>query len=181
MYLERQMMDDFDIRASIRDDLHEIEEIYRNAFPDEDLLPLIRDLQAYPNEVISLVGTAGSLLIAHVAFTKGSIDECRRNVALLGPLAVTPAWQQKGAGSLFVRYGLQRLQQHAINRVFVLGDPAYYSRFGFAREVNIAPPFPLPSQWRDAWQSLRLGDADEPAGGTLCLPDPWLRKDLWSP
>lgn len=55
-------------------------------------------------------------------------------------------------------------------RVYVLGDPAYYSRFGFEPDVNVRPPYPLPGEWRGAWQSLSLCDDAPPLHGTLSLP-----------
>jgi hypothetical protein len=43
-----------------------------------------------------------------------------------------------------------------VGKVLVLGDPAYYGRFGFAKETAIQPPYPLPEAWDGAWQSLVL-------------------------
>lgn len=175
------MIDDFEVRASTPGDLDAIEAIYPDAFPNEDLVPLVRDLLTGQNDVLSLVGTVGSSLIAHVIFTKCSVRGSPLEVALLGPVAVAPAWQKRGAGSRIIRSGLQRLQHDGMRRVFVLGDPAYYGRFGFSPEANVAPPYTLPSEWGDAWQSIRLGAGDDPASGTICLPKPWMREDLWAP
>lgn len=181
MHHTRQMNDGFEIRASTPVDLHAIETIYPDAFPNEDLLPLTRDLLRHQNEVLSLVGTVGPSLIGHVIFTKCSVDRRRSNVALLGPLAVASACQRKGVGSLMVRKGLQRLQHDGISQVLVLGDPAYYGRFGFLPETRIAPPYTLPAEWDTAWQSIRLGDVDAFADGRVRLPKPWLHKELWAP
>ena len=52
-----------------------------------------------------------------------------------------------------------------MTHVYVLGDPAYYGRSGFIPEPAIAPPYALPEEWRDAWQSLSLGDAPQPPTG----------------
>ena len=83
-------------------------------------------------------------------------------------------------GSALVREGLRRLQSEGIGMVYVLGDPAYYARFGFLPERSVETPYPLPSEWADAWQSLRLMDAIGPAGGKLSLPRLWLDPALWS-
>ena len=86
-----------------------------------------------------------------------------------------------GVGSRVVRSGLAHLRQSNVGHVFVLGDPNYYQRFGFLPEVGVTPPYPLPAEWRDAWQSIKLGDQDVPADGMLHLPQPWLRRELWAP
>ena len=171
----------FDIRLSTPGDVEAIERLYGDAFPNEDLLPLVRDLLTCQHRVLSLVGTAHSSMIAHVAFTNCHIDECGLDVALLAPLAVAPAWQRKGIGSLMVREGLRRMENDGIRQVFVLGDPVYYGRFGFSPETRITPPYSLPAEWLSAWQSTRLGDAEALSAGTLRTPAPWRRKELWSP
>jgi len=51
--------------------------------------------------------------------------------AVLAPLAVRPEFQAKGVGSVLVRHGLKRLKSDGYDLVVVLGDPDYYSRFGF--------------------------------------------------
>ena len=44
-----------------------------------------------------------------------------------------PPYQGQGIGSRLIREGLQRCRDARYDAVVVLGDPAYYSRFGFAR------------------------------------------------
>jgi putative acetyltransferase len=62
----------------------------------------------------------------------------------------------------------------------VLGDPAYYARFGFRPERGVAPPFPIPEAWAEAWQGLALApDAPAPQG-RLTVPAPWADPALWA-
>lgn len=68
-----------------------------------------------------------------------------------------------------------------MSHVFVLGDPAYYGRFGFAPERGVAPPYPMPEEWADAWQSVGLDGTDSPRRGTLNVPSVWRRESLWGP
>ena len=79
----------FTIRESSMADRAAIETIYPEAFPEEDLLPVVRDLLRQPSGVLSLVAETDGGIIGHVIFTRCSIDEAN-NAALLGPLAVTP-------------------------------------------------------------------------------------------
>jgi putative acetyltransferase len=79
-----------------------------------------------------------------------------------------------------VRAGLERMRGAGVARALVLGDPAYYGRFGFAPDRAIAPPYELPAAWQDAWQSLALDDDAPPLAGTLTVPPPWRHPALWS-
>lgn len=175
------MIESLSVRASTSGDLDAIEALYLDAFPEEDLLPLVRDLMTLHHGVLSTVGSVDSTVIAHVIFTNGSVDQSGSIAALLGPLAVASRWQLKGVGSHLIGDGLQRVQHKGIGHVLVLGDPRYYRRFGFSPEVHVAPPYPLAAEWRGAWQGLKVGDGDKLSGGTLQLPQPWQRKDLWMP
>jgi len=116
-----------------------------------------------------------------VIFTRCGVDADAGSAALLGPLAVAPACQRRGIGSALVRAGLRRLEEKGVTRVCVLGDPAYYGRFGFRAESMIEPPFPLPDEWQSAWQSISLGETEEPCRGVLSVPAQWRNPALWAP
>jgi putative acetyltransferase len=174
--MEREL----EIRESVAQDRVAIEALYPRAFADEDLLPLVGNLLADPGVTVSLVAILGSAVVGNIIFTKCSVDGCDTRAALLAPLAVDPTCQGKGIGSALVQAGLRRLQEDGISMVFVLGDPAYYSRFGFRSEPTVGTPYPLPTDWADAWQSLRLGDTVELVRGKLSVPEIWLDPALWS-
>jgi putative acetyltransferase len=73
----------------------------------------------------------------------------------LGPVAVTPGRQRHGLGTAVVRDALRRATEARERLVLVLGDPAYYRRFGFVA----AAPYGITSEWSsmgDAWQVLSL-------------------------
>lgn len=169
------------IRESKPDDQRALEALYPDAFPDEDLVPLVRQLLQEPSGVLSLVAINDASIIGHAAFTRCHLAENSDKQALLGPLAVASNNQGKGVGSQLVRNGLQRLETSRFTKVYVLGDPNYYSRFGFKREVMASPPYPLPTEWREAWQSLYLQKQQPLYRGELCLPTPWLNPALWAP
>ncbi len=175
------MVETTEIRESLSHDVAAIEKLYPDAFPDEDLLPLVRALLGEESGVLSLVAIAGGGLVGHVAFTTCGISGRDERVALLGPLAVAPDRQRQGIGGALLRAGLRRLAEAGAARVYVLGDPAYYGRFGFEPDENVAPPYPLPEAWRGAWQSLGLRGDGRPPSGSLAVPPPWRRPALWAP
>lgn len=179
--IDEDVLKKIEIRQSLPRDIASIEKLYADAFPDEELLPLVKDLLQETPIVLSLVGISGRSLVAHVIFTPCSIDDCTEKVALLAPLAVATTWQRQGIGSAIVRAGLQRLENDGVAQVYVLGDPRYYGRLGFLPEDGVSPPYPMPKEMRGAWQSINLGTAATHHRGKLSVPQPWLQPSLWAP
>lgn len=169
------------IRYSTSSDTSSIENLYRDAFPDEELLPLVRDLLRETTGVLSLVAEEDGAVFGHAAFTICTITQEPAPAALLGPLAVAPAVQKKGLGSRLVREGLAQLADRGVGTVFVLGDPNYYAKFGFVADTQVVPPYPLVAEYRSGWQSLALGARQRPCAGQLIVPAVWQRPSLWSP
>jgi len=174
-------MPDIAIRESCADDVGFLDRLYPAAFPDEKLLPLVHALLAGEPEPLSLLAFTGGKPAGHVLFTLCGITRTPARAALLGPLAVAPDRQRQSIGSALIRDGLERLAQAGVKYVCVLGDPAYYGRHGFEPEPAIAPPYPLPEDWRAAWQSLSLNSAPKPPTETLIVPVVWMQPALWRP
>lgn len=164
-----------DIFKADQSTLPALTDLYTAAFPDEDLLPLLRQMIGQP-EVISLVAGALDNPLGHVCFTHGTVNG--HHAALLGPLAVAPAHQKTGIGTALVQAGIEAALSSGAVQVLVLGDPDYYGRFGFQPEDAVTPPYALPAGWAAAWQSLSL-DEELPAG-RLELPEYWMTPALWS-
>jgi putative acetyltransferase len=66
----------------------------------------------------------------------------------LAPVAVEPEFQRQGIGVALIRWGLDECRRLGHAMVVVLGEPAYYGRFGFtsASRFGIDCPFPVPSE-----------------------------------
>jgi len=172
---------EMDIRESGPGDRGAIEALYPEVFPQEDLLPLVRALLNEGATVLSLVALIDEAPVGHGIFTRCRIEGGDAPVALLGPVAVLPEMQKRGIGSALIRDGLTRLKTEGAAQVYVLGNPAYYGRFGFAPERHVVPPYALPERWRDAWQSVRLSGTHSRVGGRLTVPRPWRDPALWGP
>lgn len=168
------------LRPSRSTDLTRIEALYRAAFPQEDLVPLVRRLLAEAPDVLSLLFEIEDEIVGHVAFTPCRVADHKEKVALLGPLAVHPAHQKTGLGRRLVEDGFSRLAEAGFAMVLVLGDPGYYGRFGFAEEKQIMTPCPIPDAWRAAWQSVALESAQMSLQGALEVPPMWREPTLWS-
>ena len=122
------LSDNPDIRDSTPDDLNGIESLYPRAFPDEDLLPLVRALIDDGSIATSLVAATDEQIVGHGIFTRCGVNGTSMHASLLGPLAVVPERHGQGIGSEIVRAGLQRLERSGTSLVCVLGDPAFYQR-----------------------------------------------------
>ncbi len=57
-----------------------------------------------------------------------------RTALLLGPLAVHPDQRQQGIGGALMRHALRIAAKRGHAAVLLVGDPAYYGRFGFTAE-----------------------------------------------
>jgi len=53
---------------------------------------------------------------------------------LLGPLAVDPTEQRRGIGAALMRRAIEVARSHGHAAVLLVGDAAYYSRFGFSAD-----------------------------------------------
>ena len=175
------MSEKLEVRESVSGDSGAIDSLYPEAFPDENLLPLVRDLLQDVVVTTSFVGVINSQIVGHAIFTRCGVAGSSVNAALLGPLAVAPERQRQGVGSAIVRAGLRRLEDMDVSLVCVLGDPAYYKRFGFLPESLVEPPFRLPAEWDGAWQSQIVGDKSASCSGKLSVPRQWLEPALWAP
>jgi putative acetyltransferase len=122
----------------------------------------------------SLVAVAGGDVVGHVLFSRVGLEVEGRDVqaAALAPLAVLPSRRRIGVGSRLVREGLARLEAHGYRAVIVVGDPAYYARFGFSRALAapLGSPYAGPHQ-----QALALvpGTLDAARTGRVIYPAPF--------
>lgn len=120
---------------------------------------IVAALRAAGVLAVSLVAEHDGDVLGHVAVSPVSIADGTRGWYGLGPVAVLPAVQRLGIGQRLVEAALRRLGHcHAAGCV-VLGDPAYYRRFGFAP----APGLVLPGFPASHFQALAFG-ARMPAG-----------------
>ncbi len=171
----------FEIRDSTPEDVVALADVYADAFPHEELVPLVVALLEMKEDVVSLVACIDRALVGHILMTMCGIEGRSERVALLAPLGVVSAWQKRGVGSALVAEGLRRVKASGATQVHVLGDPAYYGRFGFRADAGVAAPYPLPPEWYPAWQSLSLRDGAPALTGKLLVPGPWRQPALWSP
>lgn len=95
------------------------------------------------------------------------IGEARAPTLLLGPIAVHPTRQGEGVGALLIAETLERARASGWRRVLLIGDLAFYRRFGFTRECAEGIGFPPPTN-PDRLLAQALGEAAfEGVGGQV--------------
>jgi putative acetyltransferase len=116
------------IRAETASDRDAIRALHICAFPTADEADLVERLREEGDVVFSLLSEVGDCLTGHVLFSR-----MRAPFRALGlaPVAVFPEWRGMGMASKLIRTGLAAAADAGWEGVFVLGEPAYYGRFGF--------------------------------------------------
>ncbi len=96
-----------------------------------------------PAERLSLVARDGDRLVGTVRLWHVTAGR-DRPVLLLGPLAVDGACRGSGVGAALMRLALARAAERGHGAVLLVGDPAYYERFGFAAAAATGLSMPGP-------------------------------------
>ncbi|OUL23231.1 N-acetyltransferase [Nostoc sp. 106C] len=140
------------IRSETIADYLAIAEVNVLAFGQENeakLVEEIRNSNRYIPE-LSLVAEVEGLVVSHILFSYiDLIGEETLQVLGLAPMAVHPRFQRQGIGSALVKASLEIADTRGEAIVIVLGNPPFYSRFGFEPSVNyeIESPFPVPEEF----------------------------------
>ncbi|MCP1402433.1 GNAT family N-acetyltransferase [Achromobacter insolitus] len=89
---------------------------------------------------LSLVAQLDGRIAGHVAFSPVAIGDGSPGWYGLGPVAVLPELQGRGIGAALIDDGIARLKALGAAGCVVMGDPAYYQRFGFAQTPALTYP-----------------------------------------
>jgi len=160
------MSDALSIRPERPDDAASVRALLDAAFGGDDESKLVERLRREGDLVLSLVAENRQGAVGYAGFPRLVLRLDERNVPVAGlaPVGVLPALQRKGIGGALIRDGLARLKDRAERLVFVLGDPAYYRRFGFAVMDGFVSPYVGPH-----FQTLTLAP-DAPRAGEVSYP-----------
>lgn len=158
------------IRRETPADHRSVDDVHTAAFPapspgDPPVeVVLHRQLRGHPDFVpaLSLVAQdATGGIVGHVVASRARVDG--QPVAVgVGPLGVLPRCQRAGVGSALMHALLAAADALGVAVVGLLGDPAFYDRFGFApaAEAGITAP---EESWGEAFQ-VRVLRTPAPTG-----------------
>lgn len=107
---------------------------------------------------LSIVAERDGEIAGHVCCSPGRIGADGKSAVGLGPLGVLPAYHASGIGSALVHAVLGAADALGYGAVVLLGDPRYYSRFGFvlAETLGITPV----AEWAPHFQVRTLAAYD---------------------
>lgn len=135
---------------------------------------IVDALRAADALCLSLVAVEGGEVVGHVAFSPISID----GVAAagwfgVGPLSVRPDRQKRGIGTALMHAGLDRLRAADADGCVLVGDPAYYPRFGFEMARSLTYPG-IPAEY---FQVLNLTSAAPAPTGVVAFHPAFAARD----
>lgn len=130
------------VRPETTDDIASVRAVVTVAFGHDDEADLVDRLRIDGDAPIALVAEADGAIVGHILFSPIIFSDGAR-AAALAPIAVLPSLQSQGIGSALIEHGVEACRTAGFDAVIVLGDPAYYSRFGFSADVtrNLDAPF----------------------------------------
>lgn len=153
-----------EIRSETLADVQQIEAVTAAAFLNAPYTShteqyIVNALRRAGRLAVSLVAEAGGTLIGHVAVSPVSISDGASGWFGLGPISVLPQHQGRGVGSRLMREALRILRERSAAGCVVLGESAYYDKFGFRTDSNLI----LPGYPPEYFQAISF-DASEPRG-----------------
>lgn len=97
------------------------------------------------------------------------VDVGRARALLLGPIAVHPTRQGEGLGGALIAHTVDMARDLGWQRMLLVGDAPYYSRFGFERLAGVTMPPPtnpdrvlglalVPGAWADVRGNVTRAD-----------------------
>lgn len=147
-----------EIRLETPDDIEGVHAVNLAAFETSAEAELVEALREFDGPFVSLVAEAQGEIVGHIMFTPVFLDDDEEfTIYGLGPMSVMPEFQKKGIGAALVHAGLERCIDIDVEAVVVLGQPEFYSKFGFvaASEFDINCEFEVPKEY---FMALELAD-----------------------
>lgn len=100
---------------------------------EQDFAVNLRDGENYIPE-LDLVAEMDGRLIGHIMFTKTFVakpDGSKYDTLLVAPLSTLLECRRMGVGAALMNEGFRIAQTMGYQSAFLIGDPAYYQRFGY--------------------------------------------------
>jgi putative acetyltransferase len=130
------------VRAEMPHDVAAITTLLKEAFADHPYSHqtehiLVEELRKSDALSVSLVAEEAGQVAGHIAFSAVKIGGEDLHWCGMGPLSVRRTWQRQGIGKALVAAGLEAIRAQGAAGCVLVGDPAYYGRFGFHRMATL--------------------------------------------
>jgi putative acetyltransferase len=141
-----------------------IHAVHAASFPTDLEARLVDRLRATGQLAVSLVAEVDGAVMGHIGFSPVTAASGAAGAGL-APMAVVKPQRRQGIAARLVREGLEACRSAGFGWVVVLGEPAYYARFGF----RPAAAFGLSDEYGGgpAFQAIELVAGALPVGGGL--------------
>ncbi|MDC5807704.1 N-acetyltransferase [Vibrio europaeus] len=148
------------IRTEAPADILAIDRLLKSTFETEAEADLVMKLRENGRRTLSLVACNDEgEVVGYVLFSPVTLDGNDYNWQGLAPLTVDEKYRRQGLAADMVKEGLASLREFGYPACVVLGDPAYYGRFGFVDSANQQ----MHCQWevpQGAFQVLALEESE---------------------
>lgn len=133
---------------------------------EQNLVTALRKSDAFIPE-LSLVADIDGAVVGHILFTRALVGA--DSVVVLAPLAVSPAWQNRGIGGALIHEGHTIARRLGYPYALVLGSERYYPRFGYlpAERMGIRVPDGMPAV---NFMAVALREDAPPVRGPVTYP-----------
>lgn len=155
------------IRAAEAEELDQVIAVHRRCFETDAEAGLVAALYRDGSVVESLIAEASGVIAGSVIYSRLLLDGEDCGLMALAPLAVLAGHRRQGLGERLVREAHRHLALRGERFVLVLGDPAYYRRFGFTTDAawSLRTPYNGPYL-----MGLSLDDRPLPRGDVSYAP-----------
>lgn len=148
------------IRTEAPADILVIDRLLKLTFETEAEANLVMSLRENAKLTLSLVACNDEgEVVGHAMFSPVALDGEDLNWQGLAPVSVREDYRKQGIAAAMIRDGLESLNDFGYPACVVLGDPAYYARFGFesAQRYNFDCQWEVPE---GAFQVLAIADGE---------------------
>jgi putative acetyltransferase len=144
------------IREEKKDDHDGVHAVNEAAFETSSEASLVASLRRQAQPIVSLVAEDDGEVVGHIMFSPVALSgHPDLKIMGLAPMAVAPAFQNRGIGSALVRAGITRCKELGCGAIVVLGHQGFYPRFGFlpASRFGIENGYDVPD---DVFMAMEL-------------------------
>ncbi|WP_462258972.1 GNAT family N-acetyltransferase [Vagococcus teuberi] len=146
------------LRTIRNEDYKNVKEVITKAFEQSNhghngeatLVETIKELPTY-NQELEVVAFVDNDIVGHGLLSEAVVKNDTNDLKglVLAPLSVVPDYQNQGIGSHVMLELEKRAKETKHAFITILGDPSFYSRFGYvpAKNAHVSCPFDVPSEY----------------------------------
>ena len=152
-----------DVRVARPEDVPSIDALLRASYPAPREAQLVQRLCVDGDMMLAMVAEEAGALAGVAVFSRMTVDSGNQPIAAvaLAPVATAASYRGQGVAEAMIAAGHVQLRDAQVMLSFVLGDPAYYGRFGYS--IDWATGFESPYAG-EYFMALPLQDGAMPCG-----------------